>query len=460
MNNNCILIPSYDKHRIFLEKCLYTIQKCTSNDLRIYVIISQTDEKYFSQYEHKFSNVKLLLFSKVVQLLENLHIDESDIFKKYGKYNYQSLKKFYGLYYLFYYGFDNVIIFDSETMIIRPINITNLINNYINKPFLVCSKSTIKSNKLHTDVDETTRQILNISNYNGWFLEYYLWIYEKHIFSDLFKYLLVKYNKNMINLISICSNIFIEIIYQTFICINNKKYCYKIIDFDEYILNKYCENYTNVIQIFNGISPLRPIEDCRELIERGYYDIVKKMYDDNKFIVYKTKDTEKSLQYIKGNEQIKICASEYSDIVFSYFYPNYIYDIEYNHNFIHRNLMSTIIDGQEVYRIDKKTNQTVKLLWIGYEITFPNKSIVKFSLELLFETIKNITKRNFIAFKRHNPYELITIPIHNIIINKWKSYEFMITINNEHSDLYIIIFDDAPECNVLIRNFNFAISKK
>lgn len=460
MDKSCILISSYNKHQVFLEKCLYTMQKCTQNNLKIYIVIGKNDIKYFSQYENKFANVKIIIASRIIKLLENVDIDEDDVLSECGKYNYQSLKKFYGLYYLFNYGYDNVIIFDSETVFVRNIDIYNLIYEYVNNPFLVCSKNRIENNKLHLDVDDSTRSILNIPEYNGWFLEYYLWIYERRIFSDLLKYLLFVYNKRMLEIVRSFRRIFTENLFQEFIYINNEKYHYTIINFDEYITKTYPNNYEIIFQNINKILPLRPIEDCRELVEIDMGDIVKDMYTINNFVIYKTNNTEKSLNFINDVQQIKICASEFSEKVFEYFYPNYLNDVKFNHSFVQRNTTLVVVDGNDIYNIVKKTNKQEKLLWIGYEIIYPRRSVVKFSVEMLFNKMINIAKNNFIAFKRHDPYELQMIQLNNIIVGEWKTYTFTFKIDNEKSDLYIMIFDDAPECDVSIRNFIFNVEKK
>jgi hypothetical protein len=410
------------------------------------------------QYELKFSNVKIIVLSNIIKLLDDTEIDENDVLKKYGKYKYQSLKKIYGLYYLFNYGYDNIIIFDSETFFIREIDVDHFINKYISKPFIVRSLKPIKNNKLHNDVDNSAREILNIEYYIGWLLEYYLWIYEKRIFCDMMKYIINKYEKTFYQLFEPYQNIFIEVLFQLYICKNNDKYKYKIIEFEKYIENKYVQNSSEIMKIFDSIIPLRPIEDSRMLIENNYDNLIYNLYNDNKFILMKINDTQKLLHFIINNENIKICVSEYSEIIFNNFHKDYLYDIINNHNFINRNVkLMNDINNEKIYNVLKKTNNHQDLLWLGYEMTFIHDVNIKFSFELLFNELKNTTKNNFIAFKRHNPYELNIISMQNIIIGKWQMYEFIIKCIRNVADLYIIIFDDAPECNVFIKNFNFQI---
>ena len=112
---SCILIASYINHLEYLKKFLFTLNKLTPNNLPVYIIIGKEDFPRFCSFQVNYTNVHLLIFSKIVELLEDRKIDDIRLLKDYGKYRYQSLKKYYGLYYLFYrYSYQNIIIFDSE----------------------------------------------------------------------------------------------------------------------------------------------------------------------------------------------------------------------------------------------------------------------------------------------------------------------------------------------------------
>lgn len=99
----------------YIKKFLFSLNKLTPNNIPIFIIIRKEDFPYFCSFQVNYTNVHLLIFSKIVELLEDRKIDDVKLLKDYGKYRYQSLKKYYGLYYLFYrYSYQNIIVFDSE----------------------------------------------------------------------------------------------------------------------------------------------------------------------------------------------------------------------------------------------------------------------------------------------------------------------------------------------------------
>ena len=222
---NCILISSYCQHKYYLDKFLYSIQRLTPNNIPVYIIISRDEEDEFHYMTNKYKNVNLLTFSKIMELLDDIKIAETNILREYGKYNFQSLKKYYGLYYLFSSDkYDNVIIFDSESMVVRDVDINVMISEYMSKPFLIYSEDTTNTKDLHVNVDNAMKEMLGINGNIGWFLEYYQWIYEKRIFVDFMKFLIDKYECTIFELFHKFEEIFIEIVYQSYINKNNSIY--------------------------------------------------------------------------------------------------------------------------------------------------------------------------------------------------------------------------------------------
>lgn len=457
-NRTCILISSYDQHKNYLDKFIYSIIQKTPNDLPIYVIISKEDEIYFAYMRKKYANVNLIIFSKIVELLDGIKINECDLLKTYGKYKYQSLKKYYGIYYLFYNDLcEHVIIFDSESIIVKPMNINELVNTYIANPFLIYSESDNTNNELHTHVEETTNTLLDLSVHIGWFLEYYLWIYDKKIFIDFMNHFINKFGRPLLNVIKQYKEIFIEIVYQTFIYKNNASYNYSIINFDEYLRRTYHDEQDKLIEINKNIirlRPLKPVEDCRVFIDEKnslMNDVMKKFYETYNLSLYKTSDTEQSLDFIKNTESIKMCVSEYSDLIYKYYNPEYFTNCKNNYCLISKNIAYT---GNNIFRFIKNAIDRQPFNWFGYEMSTTAKC-VKFTFEIYFDRLDIPQVKNYIAFKRHYPSEIYKLQINNIGIRMWHKFEYTLKITSDKQDLYIIIFDDAPRCDVLIRNFEF-----
>lgn len=451
MAKNCILISSYGEHFCYLLRFLYTI-RLTPNNIPIYVIVNEKEKEKFKKIETMNSMVHIISFSHIVHMLDGDVPEEDKLLDKIGKYNYQSLKKYYGIYYLFFSGtYENIIIFDSETMIIREIDIDAVIEQYLLHPFLIYSEHTGATKSLHDDVVRNTQMLLK-TNDKHWFLEYYLWIYEKNIFMNFMCHFVSKYDKSMISLLSECDDMFIENLYQSFICKNESMHKYELINIDD-LSSAICEPQ-NIKMYKDLVSPQKILEDCRLLVDKGEANFVKKMYDRMNLQFYKASDTKNSRMFVNDFENIKICVSEFSKQIFTEYHKDYIKSICVESKFKLENITEL---GEHLYSIKKSTNTVEPFNWIGYEMMTYDDVMVKFSFELFFKSLDSKRREYYIGFKNHYPLTTRKIDLSNIPVGDWIHYDFDVRVKNNVSDLYIIIFDNAPKCEVLIRNFAFDI---
>ena len=434
----------------------------TPDNIPIYIITDENDETQFNELPEKSENIKVIVFSRIVHLIDNKIINETELLRKYGKYNFQSLKKYYGIYYLFFIdACDNVITFDSETMIIRDVDINDVINKYVANPFLIYSENNENTKELHIHVNNSTKQILKIENNIGWLLEYYMWIYEKKIFMDFIEYFLMNYEKSVIDILDSYEEVFIEVLFQSFI-VRDNKYGYKLININNMMksLISSCQ-YDEIICV---MEQLKPLEDIRIAIDKGYGEYAKKIYDYLGLNFYKTDNSDKSLKFIMDTENIKICVSEYSNIVFQHYFPKYLMTDTVIFHFVGKNVIETMNISENMngtthssnvpnYIMNKNTSMPEQFHWLGYDVTANDDADVKFSFDLYFSKLEGITNKNFIGFKMHNPEKINIISINDIHVKQWKHYEYNIKMIGGTKDLFILIFDNAPKCNVKINNF-------
>lgn len=489
INHNCILIPSYDKHRTYVDKFLFSIQEKTPNNIDIYIIVGTADEADFYYMTTKYKNVKIIIFTRILELIENVVKNDDILLHMYGKTIYQSLKKFYGLYYLFFMcNYDNIIIFDSESFIIRNVDINQMINDYVVNPFILYSSIPHYNDKLKTDV-EIYAQITNDKNdISMWFLEYYLWIYEKRIFTNFVQSFILLFGKTFYTFIENCyGTVFVEVIYQTHIYKTNDVYGYKFIEFVNFMASKHPADLSESMSLINMNIPNKPIEDARIYIEQNLEKVfAHNIYDELQLQLYKTNDSQKSLEFVKRHETITMCVSEYSDIIFNYFNPEYSKNFIYNWRFLLQNAIgiescgeSALVDTPSeetttglksrrcashdkmaLYRVSKKSNDELPFYWVGYEMTIPTNICVKFTFDLFFMELGTIESQHFIAFKQHYPLQLHYIPLSVHLLHIWTHYEFFVNTSHtkeEKYDAYLIIFDNSPQCDILIRNFTFTV---
>lgn len=482
-NLNCILIPTYIEHIDYVDKFLYSICKNTPNNIPIYLLVSMNEISNFSYMVDKYNNINVINFTQVMQMFENTQCDDAILLNNCGKYLFQSFKKMYGLHYLFFVkNFDNVIIFDSESFIIRDVDVNELINNYVVNPFILYS--CLLNDNFKTTVESFIKLINDVDG-SRWYLEYYLWVYEKNIFLNFVQSILLthgnslykffeKYFKtsfgstiNSNNCEKVCRNhrvilvpsksqtiipaIFIEVIYQSYIHEHNDVYKYNFIEFTNFISIKYPHKLSESLRVIGVNLPNKPIEDARIYIEQDYENLfVNDIYDEFQLQLYKTNNSVKSLDFLKKHECIRICVSEYSDIVFNHFFPTYVDDYKLNWKIVSSHVIR--IDSS-LYMFRKKTNEVSPFHWIGYELMSPPDTHIIFSFDLFFVEQCVVNNTHFIAFKKHSPIEFQYV--NPSCPQTWHHYD--ITIDSPAcKDTYLLFFDNAPICEILIKNLRFS----
>lgn len=446
---NCILIPSYHLHKFFINSFLFSLSKKTPCNLPIYIIVSNDDYDLFSDLIKKYTNmnISIINFNSSVLFFSQL------IFNHHGlsKSIYQSLKKLYGLLHLFLlHDYDNVIIFDSECMVIRDFDIDTFISDYIKKPFLIYGTLNIK-NKLHDSINKSTLSILKYQSNDVWMLAYYSWIYERKIFLDLLNYVINIHKTNYIEIFKSQSEVFFENIYFTFLYHESKnlKYNYTLIN-NVSLFSKCNITDTDLKILLSFIQPFDILEDCRFLVDNEkYFNIVSESYNKNLLTFYKSHaSSKKSLDLVISCPSIKICVSEFNNYIFSHFLPDFTKDIN---NSIIKRCMGLSEQGTNIFKFVKNDNKFSPYHWIGFEC-LKEKKTYTFSFDIMLLENFVISNHCNVYFKVHNPLYLHTVDLSKLILNKWINFSFQITSTNNDSDLFLLLLDNAPKINILIQN--------
>lgn len=452
---NCILIPTYEGHRFCVNNFLHSIQQKTNKNIPVYLIISKCDISNFAYMPIKYPDIQLhiLFLSDVIISVSQFEIDENNLFQQMGKPRFQSVKKLYGLLYLMWYeNYDNIAIFDSEGIVIRQIDLNEMIETYVKNPFYIYSTCESRSGSLHYDIIKNTNAMLDVNYQRIWMLEYYFWIYERKILTEFANYLLRKFKCNFIEIFKRFSIVFIENIYYTFIwhCTQqSNKYNYQAIDFTHEL--QAMEPRKDVIQrMINYITPSKPLEDCRRYIDEGTYaSYIDNFYEKFKLTIYKPYNLLSSLDFVKKHTDIKICVSETSSVIYDYYYPEFSNDT-YKNSILKYCGINYI--GDNTFQFVKHTEKLTPFCWVGFELKKDNH----YSYTLSFETLLNKHIRQIpnhgIFVKSHYPLVLHKIPFHDYPIGQWSKHDIRINNRNDEIDLFILIFDESPEIDILIKN--------
>lgn len=237
---NCILTPTFSGHFQFIKKYLKSFNRFVSDkeNCIIYFIINKSENNELSKIISDFSNldIKILFFEDILKKF-NIEISPEELLQKYGKYSFQSLKKFYGMLYLDKY--QHFLVMDTETMWVNPTNMSFLFSNFFSNPYIFYSNVNKRpSNSINNiRASENINYVLK-SHCNKWFVEQFVRLWDVNILKDLFanygsclEIVDKIYNKELNS--SLKMGLFESVLYDQYIYENKQKYGYNCIDLDK-----------------------------------------------------------------------------------------------------------------------------------------------------------------------------------------------------------------------------------
>lgn len=254
-----IVTPTFRPHFKYVKKLLESQKKYVldKNNLKHVFVVSRNEYEEFKEIVKNYSTqfeVKILFTE---DLFAWALIDESpeEVLQKYGKFSYQTIKKFLALLYI---DEEYSLILDSESMWVREFRIDELFRNYFNNPFVVYSrvdkglgdgevkKSVLKNNK-----------IIFQSLENEWFLETFDWFYDKKILKQFLDkksiYEIVKevyLKSDDVNKKYGCFEIQL---YESFIYLNREKFKYKFINVTELLKSTLGDEFKNYVDLYSFV---------------------------------------------------------------------------------------------------------------------------------------------------------------------------------------------------------------
>lgn len=233
---NCIITPTFIGHFKYITNYLNSFQKFSirKDNFEICFTISRVEAKKFKKITEKFNTLKIkTLFFEDILSYFNIELTPNELLEIYGKYSFQTLKKFYTMLYL---GSEyRFLVLDSESILFRYYDINCLFEDYFKNPYI--SGTNIKyryTDSVIRGVKRNTSILLNKES-NIWFLENFVWFYDFNILNDMFE----KYGAPIQMVESIHQNkksfneIFEIDLYHTYIYNNINKYNYHFIDVDK-----------------------------------------------------------------------------------------------------------------------------------------------------------------------------------------------------------------------------------
>jgi hypothetical protein len=195
----------------------------------VWFTVSRTEMDDFSKITTPFMDRVDLRVVSFEDVLAKFGISESPdiLLAEYGKFSFQTLKKFYTM---LYSDADHFLVLDSESMWVRPTDMKKMFDDFFTTPFV--SGSDLRKRpplpKLLFDVVKASNEFLG-SAVPYWFLENFVWFYDRAILRDLIRDER-KFFEAVKRLSSGRTGVFEIQLYQAFVWLNREQYGYRFND--------------------------------------------------------------------------------------------------------------------------------------------------------------------------------------------------------------------------------------
>jgi hypothetical protein len=188
MDTFAIITPTYAKHFQFIKKYLASFDRhvADKHDIPIYFTISSGEIDEFKNIIAPYKgrlDLRILYFEDLLDEF-GTGISGQELMEKYGRYSYQTLKKFYTM---MHAPENKFLVLDSESMWMRRTRMKDEASKYFSNPFL-CASSLDDPRRNNIEFNTMKGNIDFILNYRCpmWPLEHFMWYYDKNIISSLF----------------------------------------------------------------------------------------------------------------------------------------------------------------------------------------------------------------------------------------------------------------------------------
>ncbi|MFR1672400.1 MAG: hypothetical protein ACLSWI_05585 [Candidatus Gastranaerophilaceae bacterium] len=203
MNNRALLIPTFKghfTHIIDLIKSMNTFildKEC----IDIVFILSSPNEKI--EFDELILPLKKGLNIHTYDIETILsdcgkNYTSEQLLKDLGRVSYQTVKKLYPIHYL---NYQQVLVFDSESIFLKKTNVNKMFDDYFKNPYIFYSTNSEEEPNVISIAPSTNNsayerifELYNTEPDNMWCFEAFHWFYDKNIIDEIFEY----FNNNLL----------------------------------------------------------------------------------------------------------------------------------------------------------------------------------------------------------------------------------------------------------------------
>lgn len=284
----CIITPTYRGHFQYIPKYLQSFRMYVEErDFPVYFIVNREDLRPFEKIVRDYNdlNLNVLCFEDILEHF-SVRVTPGVLLDKYGKFSFQSLKKWYAQLYI---DPEQSLILDSESMWARPTRMNALFDEYFADPFLACSDINRRQRAgfLFLTVVKNNNYMLKTRNHK-WFLEHFCWFYDTAILKDL-----CAEHGDPLEIVDELYrsptpdwSLFETLFYHEYIYKNNGRYGYKVIDADEALREALGEERAaayldRFYRLFKGEAGI--LEYAASVVTDSDAEAVARLFADSRF---------------------------------------------------------------------------------------------------------------------------------------------------------------------------------
>lgn len=304
----CIITPTFRGHfqyiPIYLESYCRFVRD--AKEIPIAFTVSQDELEEFQNLIRPYikrADIRVLVFEDILAVF---HVPEStsDLLKVYGRFSFQTLKKFYTMLYI---NAEKFLILDSESAWIRKCLMAEEFERYFNRPFVAGSllKSRERKNKIVTYMAQYADVLIG-TPCDRWTIETFMWYVDRTILESIFQQIgspyecAKKIHEIEINLKRKPWGFMEALLYQDWLYLNREKYGYRMLDVDktlnQYLPGEQCQKYRDqFMKCYTGSCGY--IERPLECVDRSTVCGMAKLFADNDIRIVRCQSTSDYERY-------------------------------------------------------------------------------------------------------------------------------------------------------------------
>lgn len=184
-----IVTPTFEGHYEQFARLIDSVrERCSDPQLLTYVVV--VERANVERFSRLFTPNEPFAWRIVTteEALIQFGVDETPaaFLKRVGKFTFQTLKKFVGL-----YGARTrwSLVLDSETLFLNPFSVAELVDDYRQRPYVFYSRTGPRGADWHGSTGHAVLQCcsaaLSVRSTDRWYMEYFHWFYETAKLRDM-----------------------------------------------------------------------------------------------------------------------------------------------------------------------------------------------------------------------------------------------------------------------------------